>query len=293
MALLAVDQRFIEDLQDIAFDLIEAEAADMSKNSPDERLAVRLRDHPIEEIALCRAEDAGRLEGGSRQHASGIVIAQAEHSQRDGLCDNHQKGVLEEQRVAFDLAAIDQLQELRPQLPFQCDGRIIFQLVPKRPKTVIGAPKRYGLLTKLKPHGDWIRDKRALERNGAVEPRQKTVRFVGIERRVLELYELIAAALEHHPLESVRRDADEALAFFALAVGEIVRHAPDHVVPFQIEVPLGFKNGAPNQGIESAPHFGNPELEIERTQLNTEFLDQELTKVRLHLIVARSRGEMM
>ena len=66
VAFFAVDQQFIENLQNIAFDLIEAEAADMGKNSADEGLAIGLRDHPIKEVALCGAEDAGRLEGGSR-----------------------------------------------------------------------------------------------------------------------------------------------------------------------------------------------------------------------------------
>ena len=54
-----------------------------------------------------------------------IVVAQAQHGERDALGDDHQKSVLKEQRVAFDLAAIDQLQQLRPQLPFQRDGWIV------------------------------------------------------------------------------------------------------------------------------------------------------------------------
>ena len=117
--------------------------------------------------------------------------------------------------------------------------------------------------------------------------------FVGIERGVLQLDELIAAALEHDPLESVRRNADEALAFLALAIGEIVRHAPDHIVPFLIEVPLGFENGAPDQGIEPTLHFGNAALEIERAELDTELLHQELPKIGFHLVMAGTGGEMM
>ena len=97
----------------------------MREDAPNERFAVRLGDHPVEEVALCSAENAGRLERGPRQDALRIIVPQPEHSQRDGLGDNHQKGMLKEQRVGLDFAAVDQLQELRPQLSFQGNGRIV------------------------------------------------------------------------------------------------------------------------------------------------------------------------
>ena len=222
-----------------------------------------------------------------------IVIAKAEHRQRDRLRHDHQKRVLKEQRVAFDLPAIDQLQELRPQLPLQCDRRIAFTRLPNRPKTVVGAPKRHRVVTELQPNGDRVGSKRVLERHGAVEPRQKNVRLVGIERRVLQLDELIAAALEHDPLETVGSDADEAFALLALAVGEIIRHAPDHVVPFLVEIPLGLEYGPADQSIEPTPHLGNAALEIERPELDAEFLHQQLAEIRLHLVVTRTGGKMM
>src|SRR6185437_15321446 len=84
--LLTVDQRFIENLENVALDLVEAEAPDMRKNAPDQRFAIWLCDDPIEKIALRSAENARRLEGGSRQHTFRVVVAQAEHRQRNGLC---------------------------------------------------------------------------------------------------------------------------------------------------------------------------------------------------------------
>ena len=200
--------------------------------------------------------------------------------------------MLKEQRIAFDLAAIDQLQQLRPQLPFQCDCRIVLHPLPKRPQAVVGAPKRNRLLTKLKPNSDRIGRQRTLERDGAVEPGEKGLCLVRIEGGFLELDELIAAAFEYHPFEAVRRDADETLAFFALAIGKIVRHAPDNVVPFLIQVALCLEYGAPDQGIETAPHFGNASLEIERAEFDPELFDQELAEVGLHLVMARTASEM-
>jgi hypothetical protein len=114
MPLIAVDQRFIENLQNVAFDLIEAKAAHMRQDATDKGLALRFRDHPVEEIAFRGAEDAGCLERRAGQYVPGIIVAQAEHRQRDGLGNDHKESVLEEKRVAFDLAPIDQFQELGP-----------------------------------------------------------------------------------------------------------------------------------------------------------------------------------
>ena len=221
-----------------------------------------------------------------------IVVAEAEHGQRDGFGYDHKKRVLKEQRIGCDLAAVDQLEELCPQLSFQRDSRIFLQFIPKRPKTVIGAPERRRILPKLETNSESIGKQRSLERDGSVQPREKNFHLLGIERRVFQLYELIAAALEYDPLQSVGSDADEALAFFALAISEIVRHAPDNIVPFQIEVPLCLENSAPDQGIKTALHLGNPPLEIECAEFNTKFLDQNLPKVGFHLVMSRAGGEM-
>ena len=121
---------------------------------------------------------------------------------------------------------------------------------------------------------------------------RKNVRLVGVERGFFQLDELIAAALEHDPLKSVGCDTDEALAFLTLAIGKIIRHSPNDIVPFLIEIALGLENGATDQRIETSSHLRNPALKIERSQLDAEFLDQELAKIRLHLIVPRAGGEM-
>jgi hypothetical protein len=94
--LLAIDQGFIENLQNVAFDLIEAEAAHMRQNAADEGLTLRLGHHPIEEIALSCAEDARRLEGCAGQHVPGIVVTKAKDRQGDGLGDDHKERVLKE-----------------------------------------------------------------------------------------------------------------------------------------------------------------------------------------------------
>ena len=96
MALLAIDQRFVENLEHVGLDLIEAETANVHQDSPDKRLALGFRDDPIKKVALGRTEYAGGFECGSGKHVTWIVVAKAEHSQRDCLRYDHQKGMLEE-----------------------------------------------------------------------------------------------------------------------------------------------------------------------------------------------------
>ena len=65
--LRAVDQRFVEDFEYVAFNLGEAEAADVVHDPPDQRLAFRVGRDPVEKVAFDCAADAGRGEGLARQ----------------------------------------------------------------------------------------------------------------------------------------------------------------------------------------------------------------------------------
>jgi len=98
--------------------------------------------------------------------------------------------------------------------------------------------------------------------------------------------------IEDRPVQPVRGDADEALALLSLAVGEVIRHPPLDVRPLPIEIALGLEDGAADQGVEPPAHLRHPALEIERVQLDAEFLDQQLAEIRLYFVVAGAVGEM-
>ena len=76
--------------------------------------------------------------------------------------------------------------------------------------------------------------------------------------------QLAARKFEHEPFETVGRDADEGRSVFAFAIGQIVRHAPEDVVHFLVEVALGLEDRAPDQCIEAASDDRRANLEIER-----------------------------
>ena len=56
---------------------------------------------------------------------------------------------------------------------------------------------------------------------------------------------------------------------------------------------MASKTVRPIKSIKPTPYFGNAALEIERAELDTEFLHQELPKIGFHLVVAGTSGEMM
>ena len=78
MAFGAVDERFIENFQHIAFDLRESKTANMIDDSADERFTLGIGDDPIEKIAFDRAVDPCRCERFAGEKALRIVFAQTE-----------------------------------------------------------------------------------------------------------------------------------------------------------------------------------------------------------------------
>ena len=130
MPFVAVDQRFIKDLENVGLDLGEPEAPHMRHDPAHQRFTFPVGYDPIEEIAFDRARDSRRLKSFSGEEAFRIVFWQAHDGERNALRDDDKEGVLEPKRVALDFAAIDQFQELRPELPLEHHCAILAQALP-------------------------------------------------------------------------------------------------------------------------------------------------------------------
>jgi hypothetical protein len=100
----------------------------MSHNPSHKLLALPVGNDPVEKITLNRAIDSGGGEGFARQEPFRVVLAHLHNGQRDALGNDHEKSVLEPQRVALDLAAIHELEQFGPELTLERDGAIAFQL---------------------------------------------------------------------------------------------------------------------------------------------------------------------
>src|SRR3954469_8394457 len=114
MSLITVDQRFIKNLEHIAFDLSKPEASHVVHDATDESFASRIGDHPVEKVAFNRTVNSRRSKRLAGKHAPGVVLAKVHHSNRDALGDDHEITVLEPQRLGLDLAAVNELEELGP-----------------------------------------------------------------------------------------------------------------------------------------------------------------------------------
>ena len=68
-----------------------------------------------------------------------------------------------------------------------------------------------------------------------------------VEHRALDHHdELARLQLKNGPFLSVGCDADKMLLFFALSIREVIRHSSLNVLPFSVEIALGFEDGATN-----------------------------------------------
>ncbi|MEO5772840.1 MAG: hypothetical protein ABIQ32_01800 [Sphingomicrobium sp.] len=76
------------------------------------------------------------------------------------------------------------------------------------------------------------------------------------------------------------------MPFLALAVGEIVRHAPENVVYLLVEIAFRFEHRTPDQRIETPPNDRRALLEVEVCSLDSELRDQQLAKPGLNLVMS-------
>ena len=265
----------------------------MRKNSTDKTFALRLRHHPIEEIALRGAENSSRLEGGARK-------ARAEDRRpADRALPTQWPLRRSPERYAEKTAHRSRPPGHKP-ISGVAPTIAVSTRRLDRPSACPTAREALHWHAEMQPSPDPAqgapslgRAEATLERDGAVEPCKKDLRLFRIERGFLQLDKLIAAALEHDPLQPVRarcrRNARLPRA----------RDRPDNPACGGQRRPIPGRGSAlprrpcARSRLETSLHLRNTALEIERAQFDAEFLDQELTEVRLHLIVARAAGEVV
>lgn len=187
---------------------------------------------------------------------------------------------------------MDELEHVRPELALQCLRGIGGKPGPERRQPSTDEVKGDAVAAQLGPDRQRIGRQRRLERERAIEPGEKGLGLVGIERGALDHDQCALAQLEHRPFQAVGRDADEMLAFLTFPVGQIVGHAALNIAPLAIEVALGFQHGATDQRIQPPAHLRHAPFEVERVERGAELGDQQLPEIGLHLVMARPRGEV-
>lgn len=124
MALGAVDQRLIEQLEDVDLDVMETESRDMARQPHDEIPAGWIVQDPIEEIAFDGADDAHGREPAAAQKIAGVVDLETQNAGGNRLGYHNKVGVLQPKGLVLDVPAIDQAQELLPEASLQRNRRL-------------------------------------------------------------------------------------------------------------------------------------------------------------------------
>jgi hypothetical protein len=178
MTLAAVDEGFIEDLENIVLDFREAEPPDMRHDAAHEVLALRIGHGPVEKNAFDGAANPRRPESFARKQMSWIVFPRTENGERDTLGDDDKECVLKPQRVALDLASINEFQQLRPELPLEGDRRVATKQAPEAGERRTGAADGDRILPEFDTNRQRIGRQRYLQCHDAVEPREKVFGFL-------------------------------------------------------------------------------------------------------------------
>ena len=134
MPLVGIDQALVEALEHVDLDVAQAEAHRLPGKRAHQVSAASGEQRPVEEVGLDGADDAFVRQQPARQHLRRIVDRQIEHARRDRLHEDGQIGVLEEQRVAADVVAIDLAQQSIPQVALQPHFGMVADLGPQPPK---------------------------------------------------------------------------------------------------------------------------------------------------------------
>jgi hypothetical protein len=291
VAMIPVDQRFVEDFQDVALGLAQAEPAYVSRQPADQVGAFRRQEHPVEEIALDRAEHSGVGEGATREDGLRVVGFHLHQPGGDRLGDDDEEGVLQPQIVVFDFPAIDEGEELRPQLTLERRGRMGRDLRPRPREDRFGPQESDALVPELGGDVEGVGVDFRPAGDGAIQPRQQFVAAMGVGLVMAQQERLTAAQLVGFPLRSVSDDADEALAGGPLALGQIATQLLDRVPPLPGEVGFELDDRSPQQGVDPAARLHNANFMADLMQLGPQSFGEQHADLSADRLVPGATGQ--
>ena len=130
VALLWVDERLVQDLQNVVLYVAQAKSADLMCEAHDEALAFWCGKNPIKEVRFYGTSDSSTFEGYTAEQSLRFRGSLAEYACRHRLCDYREISVLEKEVVASNTCAVHLLQVIVPKLSFDLDVRPIANVSP-------------------------------------------------------------------------------------------------------------------------------------------------------------------
>ena len=172
-----VDQAFVEGLEDVHADVLQAKAVDVPRNAQHQVPAGRVGQRPVEEIRLALPADPGIGERGAVQQRFSVLRRGLDQRRPgDGLGDHGQVGVLQEQGVVADLRAVGQAEQVFPQLPLQERLRRGAERGPQPAEVVEGAPGGQAVAPEFARDGVRVGQQAVADGHDALQPSQQRLR---------------------------------------------------------------------------------------------------------------------
>ena len=116
----------------VGLNVLQVEARGLAGDLQHEGSASWVEQHPVEEVAFDGAKDALLLQKLAGEHVLGAVRLLPQRAGGDGLGNDGEIGVLQEERVAADRLAIDLAEQPVPELALERDLGMVAELVPQR-----------------------------------------------------------------------------------------------------------------------------------------------------------------
>ena len=263
-------------------------AAGLGRQLIDQGMAIRVGQHPVEEVALDRAMDADLGERPAGQDVGGVGGRAFQGTGGDGLGQDGQVGVLQEQPVLADRRAIDLAQQRIPEVALELDLGLLLEPGPERGQPAFGAAE--GQAVPAQFAGDGQRrgvEVLALGHRG-LEPAEQGFGILRAGPVLADLDEDVVAQLEGQEGRAIGGDAEaKRAAGQAGALAQVVGQLCQNVGQFAPEVRFQFENGRGEEGIGAAADQRHAEFVVDGAHRPAQAIGDETGEPNPHVFMAR------
>ncbi len=292
VALVGIDQALVEALKHVDLDVAQAEANRLRGERAHQVDAASGEQRPVEEIGLDGTDDAFVRQEPTRQHLCRIADLQIEDARRDRLHEDGQIGVLEEQRVAADVVAVDLAQQSIPQVALQPHFGMVADLGPEPLEFRVRAAEGEAVAAE----GERYRDRRRhhLGNGGEqrLEPAQQPLGVIDIDVVASDRCESAAiqrVGEQRRPVGG-KTDGGPAGRAAAARVGQIIGHPGDHIALLAAKVALQLDDGGAPRHVDAPTVVDEVALVLQFAERGAEAFSQQFRDQAAQRLVSRPGG---
>ena len=219
MAGLRVDQAFVERLQDIDLNVVQAEAGHLPRSPHHEVGTLFCGQHPVEEVRLTLAGNPKIGECRAVEQGGRVLRRNLDHRiPGHRLRDDDKIGVLEEQAVIADIGAVSEAEKPVPECALQPRLGSLSDLFPHRIEGVEGSSSGEALTPEFPCDGVRIRQQAVACGDDTLQPNQQLTGRFRVRMVDVDLLDAVIPEEEGDEIRAIGGDADILFASLPFAI---------------------------------------------------------------------------